>query len=173
MNSMKFQTCDTTHFSCCQILWHYDFHAWHSLFIHVWVHIVGRFMIVNSCVINFLHMFYFYHCDQCHLKFLVWLMSSKLMHVATFTCRTTTFVWSIWSINIFHQSSSFMHTTNYMCDKLHSQTLLIDDEYNNLNWKFYFRDSSNDLLTFHLSINNCTFLVRLINVRLIRLHNLV
>jgi len=130
MNSIKFQPCDTTHFPCCRILWHYDFHAWSSFFNHVWVHIVGRFMIVNSCVINFIHMFYFYPCDQCHFKNLVWLMSSKLIHVVTFTCRMTTFVWSISSINIFHQSSSFMHTTNYMCDKLHSWTLLIYDEYN-------------------------------------------
>jgi hypothetical protein len=78
-------------FHVVKFFWHYDFHAWHSFFINVWVHIVGRFMIVNSCVINFIHMFYFYLCDQCHLKNLVWLMSSKLIHVVTFTCRTITF----------------------------------------------------------------------------------
>ncbi len=42
-----------------KFFWHYDFHAWHLVFIQVWVHIVIRFMIVDSFVINFIHMSYF------------------------------------------------------------------------------------------------------------------
>ncbi len=52
-----------------------------------------------------------------------------------------------WVINFIHQHCLFMISTI------------------NLYSKFHFRDSLVDSLTFHLSINNCTFIVSLINAK--------
>jgi hypothetical protein len=131
MNSIKFQPCDTTHFPCCQIL----LTLWFSCMTFIF----------HPCVSSYsweIHDYKF-TCHQFHPYVLFftlvinvilkiqfgWWHRSWSMELLSHE-QTITFVWSIWSINIFHQSSNFMHTTNYMCDKLHSWTLLIYDDYN-------------------------------------------